>query len=89
MIAKDSSGALVPDVHLTLINAALKAEFKTISDAGVGLYYFLRGLPGRYDLRNRIAGIQDAGKEESHISPIPTPRYALMPFSKLAKGRTP
>jgi hypothetical protein len=59
---KDSSGALAPGVQLTLINAALKSEFKTVSDAR-GLYSFPTIPVGHYDLRIESPGFKTQEKK--------------------------
>jgi len=46
---KDTSGAVIPGAQLTLVNAALKAEFKAASDAR-GFYAFPALPVGHYDL---------------------------------------
>lgn len=48
-VIRDSSGATIPAAHLTLVNTALKTEFRTTSDAQ-GFYSFLALPVGRYDL---------------------------------------
>jgi hypothetical protein len=54
---KDQSGATIPGARLTLINTALKTEFKLNSDAQ-GFYSFLALLAGQYDLTIEASGFQ-------------------------------
>ncbi len=56
-VVKDESGAAIPGAKLTLINTALKTEFKTTSDAQ-GSYSFPALAVGRYDLTVEAAGFQ-------------------------------
>ena len=54
---KDPSGAVVPGATITLVNAALKSEFKTISSVQGG--YSFRIVPvGHYDLMIEAAGFK-------------------------------
>jgi hypothetical protein len=58
---KDPSGGVVPGANLTLTNSALRAEFKTVSDAQ-GFYSFQALAVGQYDLKIDAAGFQPQEK---------------------------
>jgi hypothetical protein len=60
-VVKDPSGAAIPGARLTLINTALKSEFKATSDAQG--FYSLLALPvGHYDLTIEATGFQTQQK---------------------------
>ena len=61
-VVKDPSGAAIPGARLTLINTALKTEFKTTSDAQ-GFYSFPALPVGHYDLTIEAAGFQKQQKK--------------------------
>ncbi|MGH9681035.1 MAG: carboxypeptidase regulatory-like domain-containing protein, partial [Candidatus Acidiferrales bacterium] len=56
-VLRDSSGGVVPGAKLTLVNTALKSEFKASSDAR-GFYSFPALPVGHYDLTIEAAGFQ-------------------------------
>jgi hypothetical protein len=60
-VVKDPSGAAIPGASLTLINTALKSEFKVTSDAQ-GSYSFLALPVGHYDLTIEVTGFQPRQK---------------------------
>ncbi len=60
-VVKDASGGLVPGASLTLVNSALKSEFKAVTDARG--FYSLPALPvGHYDLTIDAQGFQTQKK---------------------------
>jgi hypothetical protein len=61
-ILKDPSGAVIPRARLTLIDTALKTEFKATSDAQ-GFYAFPTLAVGRYDLTIEAAGFKTQKKK--------------------------
>ncbi len=61
-VVKDQSGAAIPGATLTLINTALKTEFKTTSDAQ-GSYAFPALAVGHYDLTIEAVGFQKQQKK--------------------------
>jgi hypothetical protein len=58
---KDPSGAVVPWAKITLVNAALKSEFRAVSD-GQGFYSFPTIPVGHYDLTIEAAGFRTQKK---------------------------
>ncbi len=60
-VIKDTSGAAIPAAKLTLVNSALKAEFKAVSD-GQGSYSFPSLPVGHYDLTIEATGFQPQQK---------------------------
>ena len=62
-VIKDVSGSVVPGAGLTLINTALKTEFKAASDAQ-GHYSFPALPVGRYDLTVEAKGFQAQKKTD-------------------------
>src|SRR5580704_6918352 len=60
-VVKDPTGAAIPGARFTLINTALKSEFKVISDAN-GFYSFPAVPVGRYDLTIEATGFQTQKK---------------------------
>jgi carboxypeptidase family protein len=58
---KDPSGAAIPRAQLTLVNSALKSEFRTTSDAQ-GFYSFPTVQVGHYDLTIEATGFQSQKK---------------------------
>jgi hypothetical protein len=58
----DPSGALVPGAAVTLLNTALKTQFRTLSDAR-GFYSFPTVPVGRYDLMVEAAGFKTQKKK--------------------------
>ncbi len=63
---KDPSGAVVQGARITLVNTALKSEYKTVSD-GQGFYSFPTLPVGHYDLTIEAAGFQTQGKRDVTI----------------------
>ena len=55
---KDSTGAVVPGVTVTVVNKATNATRTTQSNA-VGLYDFPALPPGTYTVKQRAPGFQD------------------------------
>jgi hypothetical protein len=62
---KDPSGAAIPRAKLTLVNSALKSEFKTVSDAQ-GFYSFPTLQVGHYDLTIEATGFQ--GQKKTNLT---------------------
>lgn len=60
-IIKDPSGASVPHAQITLVNSALKSQFKATSDTR-GFYSFPALPVGGYDLRVEAAGFRTQEK---------------------------
>jgi len=58
---KDPSGAVFPRATITLVNTALKSEFRTVSD-GQGFYSFPAVPVGHYDLTIEAAGFKTQKK---------------------------
>ncbi|MGB9468992.1 MAG: carboxypeptidase-like regulatory domain-containing protein [Candidatus Acidiferrum sp.] len=58
---RDPSGGVVPGARVTLVNAALKSEFKAISD-GQGFYTFPTLPVGHYDMIIEAAGFKTKKK---------------------------
>ena len=58
---KDPTGAVIPGASITLVNTALKSEFKAISD-GQGFYSFPTIPVGHYNLVIEAAGFKDQQK---------------------------
>src|SRR6202021_455756 len=58
---KDPSGAAIPSAQITLINTAIRTEFKATSDAE-GLYSFPSLPAGQYDLAFNAPGFQTQQK---------------------------
>ena len=58
---KDPSGAVFPGATITLVNTALKSEFRTVSD-GQGFYSFPALPVGHYDLTIEAAGFKTQKK---------------------------
>jgi len=58
---KDPSGAVVPGAAITLVNTALKSEYKTISN-GQGFYSFPTLPVGHYDLTIEATGFRTQTK---------------------------
>jgi hypothetical protein len=58
---KDPSGAVVPRAKITLVNTALKSEFRAVSD-GQGFYNFASLPVGHYDLTLEAAGFKTQKK---------------------------
>ena len=63
-IIKDSTGAAIPAVSLTLVNQAQQTTYKTVSNAQ-GIYSFLNLPVGRYDLTITAAGF--AAKKQTGL----------------------
>ncbi|MGO9403868.1 MAG: carboxypeptidase regulatory-like domain-containing protein [Terriglobales bacterium] len=60
---KDPSGAVVPGATITLVNTALKSEYKTISN-GQGFYSFPTLPVGHYDLTIAATGFRPQTKTD-------------------------
>jgi len=58
---KDPSGAVVPRAKITLVNAALRSEFRAVSD-GQGFYSFPNLRVGHYDMTIEAAGFKTQKK---------------------------
>jgi hypothetical protein len=65
-ILKDPRGAVVPGATITLVNSALKSEFKAISN-GRGFYSFPSLPVGRYDLTVQAAGFKTQKKTNLNV----------------------
>jgi hypothetical protein len=63
---KDPSGAVVPGVTATLVNKALKSEYKAISDTR-GFYSFPNLPVGHYDLTIEAAGFKTQKKTDLRV----------------------
>ena len=79
-IIKDSSGAFVPRARVTLVDSALNAQFKTISDARRALFLSRRF---RWAATIYESRLRDSKRRKRRISRLmPMARCALMRFSK-------
>ncbi len=63
---RDPSGAVVPDAMITLVNAALKSEYKTLSN-GQGFYSFPTLPAGHYDLAMEARGFRTEKKNNLSV----------------------
>lgn len=62
-VISDPSGAVLPSAKLTLVNTALKTEYKTVSDSR-GFYSFPALPVGHYDLTIDAAGFESQKKAD-------------------------
>jgi hypothetical protein len=72
----DPSGAVVPNVKLTLIGKDTGVSKETTSDDS-GRYSFVDVLPGKYDLKAALSGFRSVSESNIEVSPNIVGRYDL------------
>jgi hypothetical protein len=100
-VIKDPQGAVIPAVQLTLVNTALKTEFKAASD-NQGFYSFPALPVGHYDLTAALTGFEAQKKSNiavdadaaasislSRFKPNPNPSRSKKPKPTCKPKSTP
>jgi|HubBroStandDraft_6_1064221.scaffolds.fasta_scaffold02672_5 hypothetical protein len=85
---KDPSGAVVEGARITLVNTALRAEYKTTSN-GQGFYCFPLLPVGRYDLTIEAPGFKTQTKTNLMVDTDAAPRVdAVLALERLSESIT-